>query len=60
METRAQTLPFWDKVFGRITALLFAAGCLGVIAYAASIGAQWIGVTLGGAMVVAGINALRR
>jgi uncharacterized membrane protein len=60
METRPQTLPFWDSVLARVTALLFAFGCLGVIAYAVSVGAQWAAAVLSGAMVIAGINAFIR
>ena len=60
METRQQALPFWDRVLARVTALIFAAGCLAVIAYAVSVGAQWVAVTLSGAMIVAGINAFIR
>ena len=60
METRQQTLPFWDRVLARSTALAFAAGCLAVIAYAVSAGQQWVAVTLSGAMIIAGINAFIR
>lgn len=60
MERGPQMLPFWDRVLARITALLFAFGCLVVIAYAISVGAQWAAAALSGAMIIAGINAFIR
>jgi uncharacterized membrane protein len=60
LERRRQSLPFWDRALARGTALVFAFGCLAVIAYVASIGAEWAAVALSGAMIVAGINAFIR
>jgi uncharacterized membrane protein len=60
MEKRTQTLPFWDSVLARTTALVFALACLAVIAYSVSMGAIVPAAVLGGAMVVAGINAFIR
>jgi hypothetical protein len=60
MERRTQMLPFWDRVLARGTALAFAFGCLVVIGYVASIGAEWAAVVLSGAMIIAGINAFIR
>ena len=60
LERRRQSLPFWDRVLARGTALVFAFACLAVIAYVASIGAEWAAVVLSGAMIVAGINAFIR
>lgn len=42
---------FLDSMFGKISALIFVLAALGVTAYSASIGAQWIGVVLGGGVI---------
>ena len=60
LEARSQMLPFWDQLFGRVSAFLFAAGCLLLIWYAIDKGAQWAAGFLSAAMVVAGINAFLR
>lgn len=40
-----------DSMFGKIAALVFVLAALGVSAYAASIGAQWLGLVLGGGVI---------
>ncbi|MGL4490367.1 MAG: DUF2335 domain-containing protein [Rhizobiaceae bacterium] len=40
-----------DSFFGKLAALIFVLTALGVSAYAASIGAQWLGVILGGGVI---------
>jgi uncharacterized membrane protein len=60
METRAQFLPFVDQISGRACALLFALACLLLSGYAISQGAQIPATVLGGAMIIAGVNAFMR
>jgi uncharacterized membrane protein len=40
-----------DSMLGKVFALIFVLSALGVSAYAASIGAQWLGVVLGGGVI---------
>jgi uncharacterized membrane protein len=58
LETRQQTFPLIDQLVARVVALLFAAGCLAAIVICAQSGAQVPATVLGGAIIVAGINAL--
>lgn len=60
LETRAQTFPLIDQILGRASALLFAFACLGLCGYAISQGAYVPATILGGAMIVAGVNAFMR
>jgi uncharacterized membrane protein len=41
----------FDSIFGKVSALIFVLTALGVAAYAAAIGAQWLGVILGGGVI---------
>jgi hypothetical protein len=60
MQSRSQLFPLLDQLAGRACALLFAFACLLLVAYAIANGAQWAATILGGAMIVAGINAFIR
>jgi uncharacterized membrane protein len=40
-----------DSILGKVFALIFVLSALGVSAYAASIGAEWLGVVLGGGVI---------
>jgi uncharacterized membrane protein len=60
MQRRSQTFPLYDQIVARVSALLFAFGCLGVIWYAVSVGANIPAGVLSAAMLVAGINAFLR
>ncbi len=60
LQTREQTFPLIEQLAGRTFALLFALACLGLSAYAISVGAQLAAVAFGGLMIVAGINAFVR
>lgn len=57
LETRQQTFPLIDHLAARLVALLFAAGCLTAIVICVQSGAQIPATVMGGAMIVAGINA---
>lgn len=58
LQRKSQLFPFLDQVFARICALIFAGGCLWLIAYAIEKGAYWAAGILSAAMVVGGINAI--
>lgn len=60
MEARSQYFPLVDQLAARICALLFAFACLVVVGYAIQQKAEWVAAILGGAMIVAGINAFIR
>jgi uncharacterized membrane protein len=60
MQRRTQTFPFYDQIAGRGSALVFALACLLLSGYAIAQGAQVPATVLGGAMIIAGINAFRR
>ena len=59
LHSRAQSLPFIDQVLGRVCALLFAFACY-IAAFAIEKGAYLPATVIGGAMIVAGINAFMR
>lgn len=48
-----------ETLIGQISAIVFAMGGLAVAAYAAFVGAEWIGGIVGGGVIVGGIVALR-
>jgi uncharacterized membrane protein len=48
-----------ETLIGQVSAILFALGGLAVTAYAAFVGAEWIGSIVGGGMIVSGVIALR-
>ena len=56
-ERNEQNFAFFERLFARFSALIFAFGCLGLAGFAIVHNAQWAAVTFGGAMIVAGINA---
>lgn len=60
MQRRAQLLPFWDQIIGRISALLFAGGCLAVSAWAIHNDQPYVAAVFIGMMVVAGIRAFMK
>lgn len=60
MERRGQNYPFYDHVLARLSALVFAFGCLWLVKYLADIGAHITASVVGGAMIVAGVNAFLR
>lgn len=49
----------FETIIGQVSAIVFALSALGVAAYAAYVGAQWIGAIIGGGVIVGGIVALR-
>ena len=60
MESRQQPFPLIEQLAGRLVALIFALACLGAIVVCAQAGAQIPASILGGAIIVAGMNALMR
>lgn len=57
LESRAQMLPFYDQVAGRVFALVFAFGCLGISGWAISYDQPWVAGGFGGLMLIAGVRA---
>jgi hypothetical protein len=60
LQSRAQLFILIEQLSARLVALLFAGGCLGVVVYALSVGAVVPASVIGGAMIIAGINAFLR
>jgi uncharacterized membrane protein len=60
LENRESKLVQAETHIGQGIAIVFSLAALGVAAYAASVGAQWIGGIVGGGVIVSGIWALRR
>ena len=60
LEARQQTFPLIEQLAARLVALIFALACLGAIVWCAIVGAHVPASILGGAIIVAGMNALMR
>jgi uncharacterized membrane protein len=60
LQSRAQLFILVEQLTARFVALLFAGGCLAVVVYALSVGAVVPASVIGGAMIIAGINAFLR
>ena len=58
-EDRAARLRVRETLFGQIAAIVFGLAALGVSAFAAFVGAEWIGTVVGGGVIVSGMLALR-
>lgn len=59
MDRRAATFATTEGLIGQVSAIVFALGGLGVAAYAAFVGAEWVAGIIGGGVIVSGIIALR-
>lgn len=60
LQKRAQVFALIEQLAARLIALLFAAGCLGVVVYAIAHNAIVPASIIGGAMIIAGVNAFLR
>jgi len=58
MERQQGNLIVRETHIGQALAIVFGLACLGVAAYAAFVGATWIGAIVGGGVIVSGMVAL--